>query len=51
MMAAARSMRPGGFSCQTTTEDAAMIFGLSAFVNHGSGIAVTMLLPDVVVLA
>jgi hypothetical protein len=33
MMAAARSMRPGGFSCQTTIEDAAMIFALSAPVK------------------
>jgi hypothetical protein len=33
MMAAARSMRPGGFSYQTAIEDTAMILALSAPVK------------------
>ena len=33
MMAAARSMKPGGSSCQATTEDVAMILALSAPVK------------------
>ena len=33
MMAAARSMRPGGYLCETTIEDAAIILALFAFVE------------------
>jgi len=33
MMAAARSMRPGGFSYHAAIEDAAMILSLAVFVE------------------
>jgi hypothetical protein len=40
MMVAARSMRPGGFSCQAAIEDAAMILAFSKSVQSSRELSV-----------